>query len=89
MIDRRSPLPNYAANSIRSSLQSATSISYPVGSRTYQETECGHITLSVLGERFDLGTGDVAAFPGDRAHSYENAGTGVAVGFSVVTLAPI
>ena len=59
------------------------------GTHEYLCCERGRITLRVMGERFDLEPGDVAAFPGDQAHSYENAGNTVAVGFSVVTLAPI
>ena len=31
----------------------------------------------------------VDAFPGDQRHNYENSGTTVAIGFSVVSLAPV
>ena len=55
----------------------------------YLYCEEGAITLWVAGEKFDLVAGDVAAFPGDQAHTYVNAGTRPSVGFSVVTLAPM
>ena len=51
--------------------------------------ESGHLILWVSGERFDLSRGDVAAFPGDQQHSYHNEGRSKAIGFSVVTLAPL
>jgi transcriptional regulator with XRE-family HTH domain len=58
------------------------------GTREYLACERGRLTLRAAGERFDLGPGDVAAFQGDQPHSYHNEGLVVAVGFSVVTLAP-
>jgi transcriptional regulator with XRE-family HTH domain len=58
------------------------------GTYEYLCCESGRLSLVVLGEQFDLSPGDVAAFPGDVPHSYRNTGDGVAVGFSVVTLAP-
>lgn len=59
------------------------------GTQEYLYCEEGTITLMVSGERFDLRQGDVAAFFGDQAHSYQNHGRGTAIGFSVVTLAPL
>jgi transcriptional regulator with XRE-family HTH domain len=59
------------------------------GTHEYLCCEAGQVTLIVTGERFDLGPGDVAAFPGDQAHSYYNKGSKTAIGFSVVTLAPL
>ncbi|HKA87379.1 MAG TPA: XRE family transcriptional regulator [Haliangiales bacterium] len=59
------------------------------GTHEYLYCEDGALTLWVAGQRFDLGPGDVAAFPGDQAHTYANAGARPAVGFSVVTLAPM
>lgn len=59
------------------------------GTQEYLYCERGRITVWVSGERFDVGEGDVAAFPGDQPHSYHNEGHGMAVGFSVVALAPI
>ncbi|MBI3074524.1 MAG: helix-turn-helix domain-containing protein [Deltaproteobacteria bacterium] len=58
------------------------------GTQEYLYCESGRIALSVAGDRFDLSAGDVAAFPGDTRHSYQNPGPRPAVGFSVVTLAP-
>jgi transcriptional regulator with XRE-family HTH domain len=59
------------------------------GTHEYLYCERGAIAMWVAGERFDLSAGDVAAFPGDQPHSYENRGASAAVGFSVVTLAPM
>ncbi len=59
------------------------------GTHEYLCCESGRLTLIVSGERFDLGPGDVATFPGEQAHSYHNKGSRLAVGFSVVTLAPL
>jgi transcriptional regulator with XRE-family HTH domain len=59
------------------------------GTQEYLACERGRLTLWVAGDRFDLGVGDVAAFPGDQQHSYHNDGSEPAIGFSVVTLAPL
>jgi quercetin dioxygenase-like cupin family protein len=59
------------------------------GTQEYLCCERGQLTLRVAGERFALEPGDVAAFPGDQRHSYHNEGRETAVGFSVVTLAPL
>lgn len=59
------------------------------GTREYLSCERGRLTLWAAGERFDLSPGDVAAFHGDQPHSYQNLGDSPAVGFSVVTLAPL
>jgi transcriptional regulator with XRE-family HTH domain len=66
-----------------------TGIPHRPGTREYLACERGRITLWTTGEKFDLGPGDVAAFEGDQRHSYVNDGDALAVGFSVVTLAPI
>jgi len=66
-----------------------TGVPHRPGTREYLACERGHLTLWAAGERFDLSPGDVAAFHGDQAHTYQNMGEVVAVGFSVVTLAPI
>ncbi|MEZ6188861.1 MAG: XRE family transcriptional regulator, partial [Planctomycetota bacterium] len=58
------------------------------GTQEYLTCERGRLVLTVEGERFELGPGDVAAFPGDQAHGYQNPGNSAAVGFSVVVLAP-
>lgn len=59
------------------------------GTHEFLYCERGKIRLWVGGEQFDLALGSVAAFPGDQRHSYENPGSTVAVGFSVVSLAPV
>lgn len=59
------------------------------GTKEYLTVVQGEITVQVAGESYRVSTGDVFAFPGDQAHSYKNTGTQKAVGFSVVTLAPV
>jgi transcriptional regulator with XRE-family HTH domain len=66
-----------------------TGVPHRPGTREYLACERGQITLWAGGERFDLAPGDVAAFHGDQAHSYQNEGSAVAIGFSVVTLSPV
>jgi transcriptional regulator with XRE-family HTH domain len=66
-----------------------TGIPHRPGTREYLACERGRITLWTAGERFELAAGDVAAFEGDQRHSYANDGDVPAVGFSVVTLAPV
>lgn len=60
------------------------------GTREYLYCEQGQLTLWVEGERLDLQSGDVAAFPGDSRHSYrcDADAPKPATGFSVVVLAP-
>jgi quercetin dioxygenase-like cupin family protein len=58
------------------------------GTREYLVCETGNMALVASGERFLLDPGDVVVFRGDQKHSYENVGTKVAVGYSVVLLAP-
>ncbi len=65
-----------------------TGVPHRPGTREYLVCERGRVTLWVQGERYDLGFGDVVAYQGDQAHSYWNDGNVVAVGFSVVALAP-
>lgn len=59
------------------------------GTHEFLYCERGQIALWVAGECFELETGAVAAFPGDQRHSYQNPGRRDAVGFSVVSLAPM
>jgi quercetin dioxygenase-like cupin family protein len=59
------------------------------GTHEYLCCERGQLVLWVAGERFELKRGAVAAFPGDQRHNYENPGRTAAVGFSVVSLAPV
>lgn len=59
------------------------------GTQEYLCCERGRMVLYTTGERFELDEGDVAAFQGDQPHAYHNEGARTAIGFSVVTLAPL
>lgn len=65
-----------------------TGVPHRPGTREYLCCEKGRLTLWTEGEKHVLSAGDVAAFQGDQPHSYQNEGDGVAIGFSVVALAP-
>jgi len=43
------------------------------GTREYFTCLDGRVTIVVAGERYDLATGEVLAFPGSVPHSYQNA----------------
>lgn len=58
------------------------------GTREFFTCLVGNVTIFVAGERFELGAGDVLAFPGNVPHSYQNSDSaGDAQGVSVVILA--
>jgi XRE family transcriptional regulator, regulator of sulfur utilization len=58
------------------------------GTREYFTCLAGEVTIFVAGERFDLRTGDVLAFPGNVPHSYKNTDASKpAHGVSAVILA--
>jgi XRE family transcriptional regulator, regulator of sulfur utilization len=58
------------------------------GTREFFTCLHGRVVLSVAGERYTLGEGEVLAFPGNLPHSYQNAdGQVAAQGVSVVVLA--
>jgi len=59
------------------------------GTREYLACERGRISLWVSGEMFALERGAVAAFAGDQKHTYANEGRNLAVGYSIVSLAPL
>jgi transcriptional regulator with XRE-family HTH domain len=61
---------------------------HTAGTREYLTCEIGRLELIASGERFLLEAGDVVVFRGDQRHSYVNAGSRVAVGYSVVVLRP-
>ena len=46
------------------------------------------LELRAEGQAFALEPGDVVVFHGDQRHAYRNAGSELAVGYSVVVLAP-
>ena len=58
------------------------------GTREYFTCLDGSVTIFVAGERHDLGTGDVLAFPGNVPHAYQNPDKRKAArGISIVILA--
>jgi len=58
------------------------------GTREFFTCLDGRVNLMVAGERYELAEGDVLAFPGNLAHSYQNADAlAPARGVSVVVLA--
>ena len=58
------------------------------GTREFFTCLTGRVTIFVAGDRHDLGEGDVLAFPGNVAHSYQNPDDArSARGVSVVILA--
>ncbi len=58
------------------------------GTREYLTCESGELTLTAAGEQWKLSPGDVVVFRGDQRHSYHNAGSRPAVGYSVVLVSP-
>jgi quercetin dioxygenase-like cupin family protein len=65
-----------------------TGVPHTPGTREYLTCETGHLVLTASGEKFELEPGDVVVFRGDQRHAYANPGPSVAVGYSVVVLAP-
>ena len=63
-------------------------VPHVTGTKEYLTCISGRITVQVGGETHALSQGDVLAFPGDQAHSYQNPGSKPALGISVVVLAP-
>ena len=59
------------------------------GTREYLTCESGALELAVAGRVFMLAAGDVVVFRGDQKHGYRNAGSRVAVGYSVLLLSPV
>ena len=59
------------------------------GTKEYFTCIQGEVTVYVAGERYCVQEGDVLAFPGDQAHSYNNTGNKKAICLSVVALAPV
>lgn len=64
-------------------------VPHTTGTREYLTCESGQLQLLAAGETFELAPGDVVVFRGDQRHSYSNPSTRVAVGYSVVMLAPV
>jgi transcriptional regulator with XRE-family HTH domain len=84
------PIPGMEIDRLELTAKSRiTGVPHRPGTREYLACEAGRLTLFTEGDRLELGPGDVAAFPGDQPHSYGNEGDEIAIGFSVVTLAPL
>ena len=65
-----------------------TGIPHTPGTREYLTCERGRIVLTASGERWELAPGDVVVFRGDQRHAYANPGDTLAIGYSVVLIAP-
>jgi quercetin dioxygenase-like cupin family protein len=63
-------------------------IPHSLGTREYFTCIQGEVIVAVEGESYTVMENDVLAFPGNTRHSYQNSGSGKAVGISVVVLAP-
>lgn len=59
------------------------------GTKEYFYCLRGKMQVLVAGQLFELGRGDVLAFPGDQRHSYRNPGSGPAASISVVVPVPV
>jgi transcriptional regulator with XRE-family HTH domain len=58
------------------------------GTREFFTCLSGRVNLFVAGDRYELGTGDVLAFPGNLPHSYQNPDAAASArGVSLVVLA--
>lgn len=64
-------------------------IPHSSGTKEYFHCIQGEFTVSVLGENYNLRKGDVLAFPGEVNHTYTNTGKTLAIGISVVIVAPV
>jgi transcriptional regulator with XRE-family HTH domain len=58
------------------------------GTREYLACERGSVMLSVAGQNYTLGEGDVVIFRGDQRHGYHNPGTQTAIAYSAIAFAP-
>ena len=58
------------------------------GAKEYLTCLSGAIRVTVAGQDYALGPGDLLAFPGDQPHGYHNPGRTAAVSISVVALVP-
>jgi mannose-6-phosphate isomerase-like protein (cupin superfamily) len=59
------------------------------GTKEYFYCLRGKMQVLVAGQLFELGRGDVLAFPGDQRHSYRNPGGRPAASISVVVPVPV
>lgn len=56
------------------------------GTKEYLTCLEGKVRLTVAGQDYELGPGDLLSFPGDQPHGYHNPGRTTAVSISVVAL---
>ena len=54
------------------------------GTREYLACESGEVEITVSGNTWKLGPGDVFVFRGDQKHSYANPGSRTAIAYSVI-----
>ena len=59
------------------------------GTKEYLTCIEGEVSVYVGGTSYRVGAGDVLAFQGNQAHSYQNSGSKKAICISIVVLAPI
>jgi transcriptional regulator with XRE-family HTH domain len=59
-----------------------------LGSKEYLMTLAGEVIVSVDGDEYAVGAGDVLAFPGDQRHGYRNRKSRTTVALSVVLPMP-
>jgi len=64
-------------------------VPHKTGAREYLTCESGELELTVAGEKWKLGPGDIVVFRGDQRHSYLNASTQTSVGYSIILVGPI
>jgi transcriptional regulator with XRE-family HTH domain len=58
------------------------------GTKEYLVGLAGKVTVSVAGRNWEVGQGDVLAFPGDQKHGYRNTGNKGAEALSIVLPIP-
>ena len=84
------PYPNMAVDrfEIKPGAQ-MKGIPHSAGTKEYFHCIQGEFTVNVLAESFSVKRGDVFAFPGEVNHTYINPGKTMAIGISVVIVAPV
>jgi transcriptional regulator with XRE-family HTH domain len=68
---------------------SMTGTPHTPGTREYLTCESGSVQLQAAGETWLLGPGELVVFRGDQRHSYKNAGSELAIAYSVVAFSPV
>lgn len=62
---------------------------HTAGTKEYFHCIQGEVTIGVFSEKYLVKKGDVFVFPGEANHSYANTGKALAIGLSVVVMAPV